>query len=922
MKSTDPAFWRRVEALFDGVISHPQTQRDEILKHLREGEPEVYREVRRLLEWDARGSQAEPQSSPETPHLENPCFDIEGYRLEHTLGKGGMGTVYLAHRLGPGGEARVAVKVLERGPGDPELELFKRESQTLARLEHPAIARFLDSGTTTEGVPFFVLEYVEGLAIDRFCDLQRLPIKDRVQLMRQVCSAVQHAHQNLVVHRDLKPGHILITDSGLVKLLDFGIAKDLRQAPGSPTTTANRFLTPAYASPEQIVGKPATTSSDLYSLGLILCLLLCGRTRRVSERLGGLVPGTSPEEEPEAPSRLLQTHRATEPARAELRAIAEARDTKPRHLKRLLRGDLDTVVLRCLERDPQRRYPSAAQLEDDLERFLDGRPILARRPSLLYRGSKLVRRHPGATAALFLMVAGLIGYTILAFRHSRALEAERNAAVEAHREAERATEFLTDTFRLADAVQRVDLVGSQAQEVTVETALEYGAERLGHGFETNPRLQAKLLNALGEIYNNLGNSDRALPLLERSLVLRRALGPGDGASVAESLANLGNALSISGRLRKAEAYLRSALVVASASNPPVGDGALGNHLAHLGQVLLAQHDYEAGEPVLRRALSIRRKHQESAPRPVAESLADLGNLLWLRNDLAGAAVVLQESLDLYQDFAEGNHPGAAYALQSLAFVQAQTGDAEAANASMQRALELRVELQGRLHPETLVALASAGELYALLRRFEAAEAVLREVLTLDRKTKGEKHPEVALDLHSLALVVFEQGRFEEAEGLVREALTISRASWGFESHVTFSHLQTLAHVLHARGQKQQAETYLRRILEFRQEHFPPGNRLIAVTKTGLASALEAQGRASEALPLAREGVQVLDQLRDRGRAHGAFARAVLGSCLGSTGSTEPGRSYLEEALETLEALQGPDSLTVRDVRQRIQRLTP
>ncbi|MCB1034562.1 MAG: tetratricopeptide repeat protein [Acidobacteria bacterium] len=915
MKSAPTRLWRRAEAAFEALVDLPPGQQEALLAELRDEDIELAETVRQFLVVDSSAA-PEPEA---TAGSVTGGPEVEGYRLLEPLGRGGMGTVYLAERQLGEVRTRVALKVLEGEPGDQALRLLRRESRILARLEHPTIARFLDAGLTRDGRPYLAMEHVEGLPIDVHCDQRRLDLRRRLELFLQVCEGVQYAHQNLVIHRDLKPGHILVTDDGRVKLLDFGIAKDLQSGWGARTTTAQRLLTPRYASPEQLAGQPASTASDLYALGLILSQLLCGRLPHRPEERIALTRQGAPLPEPEPPSRLLSSGVSLtgDPGPE---GLAEARGTSLSSLRRRLRGDLDTLVRRCLAPEPRHRFASVAQLADDLGRHLDGRPVLARPPSLHYRLAKFVRRRPGVATAAGLLVAALVGYQALALRHSRELTRERDAALRARQEAEEAADFLADTFRLADAVQRVDLVGADVGEITVTAALDYGAARLGERFGDSPKLQAQLLDTLGETYTNLGRVEKAMPLLERSLLLRRALAPPDAAAMAETLGHLGDAYSAAGRLERAEAYLRQALVTASSARPPLADAALGDLLANLGEVLVLRHDHDRAEAAIRRALVLRRRSRATAPRPVAESLADLGNLLWQRGDRGEAEASLSEALEIYQDFAGGRHPGAAYALQTLAFLQAGERQTDAARTSIRRALALRRELQGPLHPETLETLAAAGELYFVLRDFPAAEEVLREVLAADRKVKGDRHPDVALDLHSISLAILEQGRAKEAQTFVEAALDISREVWGEESHAFTSHQMTLAKVLLARGRPRQAEEVLRHVLAFREGFLPTGNRLIALTEVLLASALEAQGKATEALPRIRRAVEVLAASEHPSGGRQAQARAVLGSCLAATGSPAEGRLMLEEALAVLEPLYGADSLAAQDVRQRLARL--
>jgi WD40 repeat protein/serine/threonine protein kinase len=440
--------WRAATRIFEQAIELLPEQRAAFLDRACDGDGSVRAEVERLLALDASSEDAlEPPGREAFERLVligelEPGTRVGPWRIDARLGAGGMGVVHLATRADGGFEMRAALKMIRGGSSRDVLERFARERRVLARLEHPSIARLLDGGTTEDGLPYLAMEYVEGRRLDRWCNERRLGVRERVELFASVCRAVHYAHQHLVVHRDLKPQNVLVTPEGVPKLLDFGIAKVLDPLdPKDPsegaasdalTETAARRLTPRYASPEQIRGEAVTTASDVYSLGVVLFELLTGRgpylradsTARELER-------AICEEDPTRPSRAV----AARPRDRDAERIAADRASEPRRLVRALAGDLDTIVLRCLAKDPARRYASAEQLAEDLRRYLERRPVLARPDTWSYRTARFVRRNPVPVAAGTVLVAALLTFLAAARRLVDRAEAARLEAEAASEEA-------------------------------------------------------------------------------------------------------------------------------------------------------------------------------------------------------------------------------------------------------------------------------------------------------------------------------------------------------------------------------------------------------------------------------------------------------------------------------------------------------
>jgi len=465
----DPARRCQIEALFDDALLQPTEERAAFVVERAAGDDALAAEVLALLAAHTRadGILEVGSAADLLPPAEAPVERIGPYRVLARLGSGGMGVVYLAERDDGQFRRRVAIKLIRRGLDSIEVyRRFLAERQILAALDHPGIAKLLDGGTTEDGHPFLVMEYVEGLPIDVYCDRHRLNVEQRLRLFRQVCSAVHYAHQNLVIHRDLKPSNILVTESGQVKLLDFGIAKllnpSLAGVTAPVTRTDHRIMTPEYASPEQVRGEALSTVSDVYALGALLYELLCGhRPYRLAGRSPVDVARAICEEDPERPS--TRVLRAEVVARADGESaeispaqVSAARGTTPERLRRRLRGDLDDIVMMALRKEPARRYASAELLGQDIDRHLEGLPVLAHRGGYWYRAQRLVKRHR-VSAAAALAAISLVAGTGVALWSAAQAGRERDRAAEARDRAEDAlarseavTSFLMGLFEASD----------------------------------------------------------------------------------------------------------------------------------------------------------------------------------------------------------------------------------------------------------------------------------------------------------------------------------------------------------------------------------------------------------------------------------------------------------------------------------------
>ena len=739
--------------------------------------------------------------------------DLEGhrvgpYRVVQRVGSGGMGTVYRAVRADAAFDKQVAVKVIKRGMDtDDTLRRFQDERQTLARLDHPNISRLLDGGSTGDGRPFLVMEFVEGRSIDEFCDSERMPIRDRVRLFRTVCQAVQHAHQNLVIHRDLKPDNILVTADGSPKLLDFGIAKVLAPAPADgpgeappPTSLVDRRMTLAYSSPEQVRGEPMTTASDVYALGVILYELLTGERpyRRVVATSIAYEQALS---EP-VPLPSLRIRDGATPA------VAAARQSTTSALARELAGDLDTIVLKAIQPETGRRYPSVQQLAEDLERYLTGLPVLARADSVTYRAAKFVRRHRAGVAALAVLGIALAVGLAGTLWQARVAAGERDRAALEARKAQVITTFLVDVLGSADPRAR-------GPEVTVAEVLDVAAERAERELASQPEQLEALRATIGATQVRRGRDAEALPLLRRALEQReRRLGP-NHPDVAQVLQDLGNGYA------------------------GVGDAT-------------------SAEPILRRALDIRRRTAGPDSAPTASALDSLGSLLTQEGKLAEAIETQRSALAIRRAVLGNEHLDVVHSLNNLAVPLGTLGRWDEALPLHQEALALVLKLRGPDHPDAAAAMTTLAYAFESIGRDAEALDYYSKALPLRRKALGADHPEAAWTAYNYASLLQSRGEYLRALQLADEVLTLRGKTLQDNHPLIPAVLQVRALGLAALGRAAEAEASLRDSLAVRSRSLPPNHWLIASSQSVLGDHLQRHTRRfAEAEPLLRGGYQGL-----------------------------------------------------------------
>ena len=895
---TSPERRAEIEEIFDEALDMPEEDRAAWLVSRCGDDVALRREVDLLLAAHERSDS--PLDIPAVVHAASMFTDpargrrIGPYRVLRELGRGGMGVVYLAERDDGQYRRRVAVKVLRASQDADELhQRFLAERQILASLNHAHIAQLLDGGVSDGQLPYLVIEYVDGLPITEYCDRQKLDVPARLRLFREVCGAVHHAHQNLVLHRDLKPGNVLVTGAGQVKLLDFGIAKLLNPtlaAVEQPVTrTAFRLMTPAYASPEQVRGDTLTTASDVYALGLLLYELLAGRpAHRITTNSPREVYQVVCERDAERPSDSVVNEDIGAASPAELSA---ARGTTPERLRRQLRGDLDAIVAMTLRKEAGRRYGSAELLAADVGRFLDGLPVLAHRGSRGYRFEKFVRRHRAAatiaaSSAVVLIVAAGVAFRMAAVATR---ERDRGAAAlaqtqDALRESEAVTNLLVGLFRAGDPLE-----GGHAA-LTATDLLRRGvaaAEQL----EGEPAAQARTFEALGRVYMIRGDLELGAGLLQRALAVRRTKLAGDDLSAATTTAALADVLRRQGKYLAADTLARVALRVRRAAlgdaHPDVAES-----LDQVAGIAIYLGNMADAEAHALDAVAVWRRTGRGSDARMVGALERLSSIVWRRGDDAGAERPLREALAIAERAYPPLHEAHTGGLMRLADLLAKQPERHAEAESLARA-SVRVSRAefGDAHPVTANAVKQLGIRLAEFGQTAEAERLMREALVAQRRVWGDSNIVVGATMLSLAEILTQRGNAAEAERVATDAVAIHASSLGTNHSTYAGALGVLVDALVARGGLDSAEVVARRAVDIRTASLGPTQTLTALTEAGLAGVLARQRRFEEADSIYRSAVAVIRRRTTESHVDTRAAYAGMAAMFEAWGKADSAARY-------------------------------
>ncbi len=817
----EPERWRQIEDLFHTALDCEPGRRAVFLDSACAGDASLRKEIESLLSSYEKGSFTETPAFVEGIKLLEENEDrshadqnIGPYRVIRKIGQGGMGAVYLAARADKAFQKEVAIKLIKRGQGSEDvIRRFRSERQILASLDHPNITRLLDGGTTEDGLPYFVMEFIQGQPIDNYCDSHKLGTTERLRLFQDVCAAVHYAHQHLVIHRDLKSGNILVTAEGVPRLLDFGIAKLLSSEPSvaDPTVTIARRMTPLSASPEQVRGRNITTASDVYSLGVLLYELLTGHgPYRLAGRSPEEIERAICEEVPEKPSIVIgrpEEFQADDGITPQ--SVSETREGTPDKLRRRLCGDLDNIVLMALRKEPQRRYVSAEQFSQDITRHLEKLPVIARPDTAGYRAAKFVARHRAGVAAAVLLVLSLAaGIAATAWQAKVAVAEGQRARVESAK-AQRINAFLQDMLSFSSPAYNSSNPRKDP-DAKVSEVVEQAAKRAESELADQPEVLAEMQRTIGSVYYAQGRYDKAEQILRAALEkYSRLYGPDRPETILASNL-LANVLLRKGNAAEAEALFRHDIEIEreDAQRGHLDVRTMAYVLGDYGSMLDQRGD-KATEGYLREALQYASKLTGKDRAYVAMIDNDLGDVAYRRGDLNEAERLDRAAIDEYRRLPEGTYVEMAATLSNLGAVLIKKGS------------------------------------------YSQAEPFVREGLELRLKMLGNAHPDTAMSLFRLSDLLYKKGDYQNAESAARESVQVfSRALTTPKDNAYFANpLMELGLILNKTGRFREAEAYLREALEIRTRLLPGGNQLIGASEGALGECLTTQKRYAESEPL-------------------------------------------------------------------------
>ena len=791
----DAARWEQVQSIFNAALDTPQADRDAFVERECGGDDTLHALVLAMLQEEERGGSLLDRDMSTLANLVlgqpddalPPQTQFGPYRITRVLGEGGMGVVYLAERDDIGSNA--AVKILRDAWLSPARRLrFASEQRTLASLNHPSIARLYDAGTLPDGTPWFVMEYVEGLPLTDYCRARSCTIRERLTLFRAVCDAVLYAHSHAIIHRDLKPSNILVSNDGQVKLLDFGISKqlDTLEDAADRTHTALRLMTPAYAAPEQLRGGAVGVQTDVYSLGVVLYELLAGRTpfdlsRRTPGEAEAIILGRDPER----------------PSTAAHNQAARTGGTEPR-ASRSEWTDLGVLCLTAMHKDLERRYRSVEALSRDVNNYLNGAPLDARPDSIRYRSAKFLRRNWRSVSAAAVAVTAIVG---LAGFYTVRLTTARNAAIAEAARTQRVQHFMLDLFHGGG-----DAATAPSDSLRVLTLVDRGALE-ARSLTKDPQVQAELYATLGGIYESLGELNRADTLLDAALTQRRSLRSADSAEIAESMVALGMLRSDQARFDEAERLVRAGLALDKRVLPATHP-AIASATASLGVVLENRGSYAEAITVLGQAIQLERVHGDTTPE-LNETMSELANTHFYLGHYATSDSINRRVLAMSRKLYGDNHPSVANDLINLGAIQFQWEHYKEAEQYYTQALAINVGWYGEDNAEVASDRTMLARALTADSREDEAAALLRRVLTTQERVYGKIHPRVASALNEIGAVALRRKRYDEAADAFSRMIDTYRKVYGDKHYLIGTAMGNLGSVYMAQHDYARAEPLFR-----------------------------------------------------------------------------------------------------------------
>ena len=882
--------WLRAKELLAELSDVPADERTAWIAKACGGDAGLQAELERLAALEAEADGYFDELGTTLAGIDPTAPEQVGvYRIAGEIGHGGMGTVYLGERNDGQFDQSVAIKVVRGSVSDSMLARFRDERRFLARLNHPGIAYLLDGGSLADGRPYFIMEYVQGEQITDHADHRHLDVRARLGLFREVCAAVAHAHRNLIIHRDLKPGNVMVQedDQGQpsVKLLDFGIAriveKDLVDALDDPgehtagdpaahalpagamtararTKHGERLLTPRYAAPEQIRGEQATTSSDVYALGLLLHELLTGThpfatdVSTAQEMQQAILEG--------APARPSLTASRTDPTVTALRA------STPRQLARQLRGDLDSIVLKAIHQDPEQRYSSVGQLADDIRRHLGGEAVTARPATAAYRTGVFLRQHRYGVAVAVLAVGASV---VLGTLHLNRITHERDLARVEAAKAQQVSDLLVSMLESADPEQ------ARGEEISVREVLDQASDRIDSELAGQPDVRARMETIIGTVYTSLGQYDKADTALTRALDLQRSRHGPDHPETLDTMQALATLAMQRGENERAETLLRD--VLARRLKQPQTDPLLVVSAQNdLGWALGRQSKSDEAEAVVRAALARASDIPDITPEAMMSTRNNLAVRLVAKGEFEEAEKLYRQVLAQQREVGP-IHPDLATTLNNLGVLLSKQQRFTEAEPPLREAVAMQRKLFGDQHPQVALSMTQLANVLTGQKRYDEAESLYLDALAMRRATLDPGHPHIATNLNSLAGLYRAKHEYARAEPLYLEAIAICTESVGPEHGWTTDMIRNLGEMYLLSGQASIAEEKLREALRIRKKTLPGDHWKLGDAQSLLGAALAEQGNLDAAEPLLNAGYATLKQARGEQDRYTRDAQARLGA---------------------------------------------
>jgi len=908
--------WKKVQELFEQALNLESSKRELFLKTECGENNDLYNEVSSLLEADEELHPVLSKKASEIINSEEKINfigqNIGSYKIVEEIATGGMGTVFLAERSDGFFEQKVALKVVKPGLSTiPIIRRFQHERQILANLHHPNIARLYDGGVTEDRRPFFTMEFVDGIPIDEYCDKKKLTINERLKLFIKVCETVQYAHNNLVIHRDLKPNNILIQKDGNIKLLDFGISKVLSaesETSDIPTITQAEInlLTPEYSSPEQIKNSNISVSTDVYSLGLILYKLLTGKSAHEFQSYSFVeYEKVVCEKSIQRPSTVYAKLNEIN-SEVPIFEIFENRKTNRGKLAKKLNGDLDNICMMALRKEPERRYASVEMLAYDIERYLANLPILARKESFLYVAQKFINRHKAAVTAaiaLFFIVNGLILF------YTFQLKAERDKAQIEAKKSEQVASFLQNLFLVSDPNE------SKGETITAREILDRGATRLIVGLDEEPEIKSQLLNTIGNVYSNLGLFDSA-----EEIFLKIKSYPNiesiDDETFFKSMINLGRLYRLKGEYNLAKEILFATLEKCKKSlseNHPI----IAECLSNLGGYYYETGIYDTSRIYYDKSEILFRKNFGNEHEKIASTLNAIAALVFEQGDLDKSDSLYREALRIEIKLKGEIDAGVATNQNDLGMVLRHKGEFEESRILYEKALATRLKLFGDQHPDVAHTYNHLSRLYYNQNLYDEAEPLARKALDIRIKIFDQDHPEITASRSSLAGVLFEKGMYKESEKLYRKAYDSSVRKLGEKHPYSPAILGNIGRTLLEQKKYNEAEILILRSIDILKEIFGFEHKYLIVRTNWLSDLYNQTSRFTEAEELLR--IQ-LDSVRNKPlETHWltSVTKSILGYCLYKQDKNLEAEGLMIYAYNAISEQRGKNNPEAQKALQRI-----